>query len=338
MRRTGSLVWLFGAVSLAAVADSQQSPDRADEPPRISTISECSGDCKGPDESLYAVRVGETDIGLFATENALGGLPDDTAWNPVPSPPIPTPALRVEGTAVLLVDPEVDQWNLVPTANGADNNLGVGEGGGQIVGQTFTVGVTGLLSGIEFAPLLDSSDPNDEIIVEIFGAGGQPLGSTSLLATGFPPGSGVIPGPLSLSEKGPGFADTSSLGIQVQAGQVLSFELRHGEARGVCDRDTFECSVGQVGFCLFDFECDESIRAGISGNTYSGGTGLLNGAPFSGDLAFKTFVRAPSVPALSGRTRALLVATILLATACGFQGRVQSDWPSSRIRAFFFLP
>lgn len=189
--------------------------------------------------------------------------------------------------------------------------------GGQTAGQTFTVGVTGLLSGIEFAPLLGSSDPSDEIIVEVFDSLGQSLGSTSILATDFPPGAGVVPDPLLLASTGPGFVDTSGLGIHVQLGEVLSFEIRHGEAPGVCDMGTFMCSVGQIGeSCFDDFECDEAIRAGSSGNTYAAGTRLVNGVPSGGDLAFKTFVAAQAlVPALSPRGLALLATALLLTTA-----------------------
>jgi hypothetical protein len=251
----------------------------------------------------------EGDTGLFAQEQASGELPDGSSWNPVSSPPIPTPALRVEGD--LVVGPGVDQWNRVSTGNTAVIS------GGQTAGQTFTVGITGLLSGVEFAPLLDSSDPSDEITLEVFDSLGQSLGSTSITAEDFPPGSGVVPAPLSLTEVGPGFFDTASLGIQVQSGEALSFEIRRGEATGVCDQNTSECSSGRVGeFCFVDSQCDQSIRAGTSGDTYAGGTRLVNGLPSTGDLAFKTFVSDPTgVPALSPSGVAILAAALLITAA-----------------------
>jgi hypothetical protein len=63
----------------------------------------------------------------------------------------------------------VDQSNLTSVGN-----LVVDQS--QTVGQTFTVGVAGLLTGIEFAPLLDRGASSDLIFLELFD-GVQSLGT-----------------------------------------------------------------------------------------------------------------------------------------------------------------
>jgi len=84
-------------------------------------------------------------------------------------------------------------------------NLAVGPD--QTVGQTFVVGVPGLLTGIEFAPLLDTSDTNDQVRLELFDELGQSLGitqslgSVSISAENFQPGTGgMIPAPSRIAE------------------------------------------------------------------------------------------------------------------------------------------
>ena len=112
------------------------------------------------------------------------------------------------------------------------------------------------------------------------------------MATDFPPGAGVVPDPLLPDVTGPGFFNLADLGIAINVGETLSFLLLPGFDPGVCDPGTFMCTSGNVGqFCFDDFECEKAFRAGTSGDTYSGGTALVNGAPLpSSDLAFKTFV------------------------------------------------
>jgi len=185
--------------------------------------------------------------------------------------------------------PEVDQSNLISTGNIVLSR-------DQVVGQTLTVGVSGTLVGIEFAPLLDSGSPSDELAIEIRDAGGALLGTSSILASAFPPGSGIIPDPLLLDATGAGYFDVSELGVHVIAGQTISFTLVPHFAPGVCNPITHKCTSGKIGRpCFSNFECDKSFRAGESNqDAYTGGAELVNGVPSSYfDLAFKTIVSPP---------------------------------------------
>jgi len=181
----------------------------------------------------------------------------------------------------------VDQANLVSSGNLAVIRQ-------QVVGQSFTMGGAGTLKGIEIAPLRDTADATDTIFLDVFDASNTLLGTASLPAAGFPPGAGNTPGPLSSATNGPGYFDLLSLGITVNVGQPLSFRLRADFAPGVCSPTTHLCTSGRVGTsCFADFECEKACRAGASGNTYFGGTAVINGTPNSTlDLAFKVLLQA----------------------------------------------
>ena len=102
----------------------------------------------------------------------------------------------------------------------------------QAVGQTIVMRLGGRLTGIEFAPLGDTADPGDQIVLEVFDGAGQSIGSLAITAAGFPPGAGSIPAPLTLDNAGPGFFDLTPLSIEVSEHDSLSFELRKGRLAG----------------------------------------------------------------------------------------------------------
>jgi hypothetical protein len=92
---------------------------------------------------------------------------------------------------------------------------------------------------------------------------------------------------------GPGYVDLSTLAITVSAGEVLSFKLRTSFPPGVCNLGTHVCTSGRVGAtCFSNSQCEKAVRAGLSGNTYPGGTAIVNGTPSSNfDLAFKVLLQ-----------------------------------------------
>ena len=169
----------------------------------------------------------------------------------------------------------VDQSNLTSTGN-------FGVGPSQNVGQSFVVATSGLLTGIEFAPLLDSASLGDMVTIEVFNSLSQSLGTASITVNAFPPGGGVVPAPLSLATTGSGFFSLTGLGILVSASDTLSFRLS-------------KLSGG-------------SIRAGISANVYAAGTSIVNGTPdLSIDLAFKVLIAASNIDLRSGTTGSFLL-------------------------------
>ena len=183
----------------------------------------------------------------------------------------------------------VDQKNLV-----SDGNLVVVQT--QIIGQSFQVGLPGMLVGIEIAPLLDTTDPNDEFLLELFDSNDQSLGTTSIRATNFQTGGGT-PNPLLEDTIGPGFFNLSDLDIQVSAGDMLRFEISHSASNAICEMPY--CIEGIIGnLCFGDEECYRSGRAGISADNYTNGTAFIHHEPVpTFDLAFKTFVTPDRVVA-----------------------------------------
>lgn len=181
----------------------------------------------------------------------------------------------------------LDQANLV-----SSGNLGVALQ--QSPGQMFTAGVGGDLVGIEVAPLLDSTPPGVTIFLDLY-RGSTFLGTVTRTTTGFPPGSGVAPAPLSAATLGPGSFDLTPLGVIVVPGDQLGFVIRHSMS-GVCDLVSHSCIQGRSGRCEINGHCNPQIRVGVSGDTYAGGQATVNGSLDPGrDLAFKSLVCVPDV-------------------------------------------
>lgn len=166
----------------------------------------------------------------------------------------------------------------------------------QVLEQRFTMSAPGTLTGIEFAPLLDTADPGDRIFLDVFRSGNL-VGTASILAGAFPPGAGNVPAPLDPVATGPGFFSLSHLAIVVSSGEALVFRLRPSFSPGVCSMATHVCTSGRVGLsCTNNLECEKAIRAGDTNNdAYPGGTAIINGNPISSsDLAFKVLLQAAS--------------------------------------------
>jgi len=185
-------------------------------------------------------------------------------------------SLRRLGFAILLLVAWSWAWGdaraaVAPYNLTSSGNLGLSPA--QSVGQTFVTHYAGRLTGIEFAPQLDSASPTDAIFIEVFDGLGQSLGSSSILAAAFPPGNGV-PAPLSLTTQGPGYFDLTALDVHFQANDQFSFVLT-------------KPSSG-------------TARAGASADVYPDGTSIVNGTPSASfDLAFKV-VFTPEAKLLVG--------------------------------------
>jgi hypothetical protein len=172
----------------------------------------------------------------------------------------------------------VDSWSTIEV------------GPGEAPGQTFEIGVAGILSGIEIAPLGDGSSAGETLVLDLLDGAGAVLGSAELPTSAF--GTGALPDPLSYSTLGPGYFDLSSLDVAVSPGQALAFRLRPSWGAGVCNPTTHLCSAGRVGeFCLSHAMCGRYLEVGLAGNCYPAGTATRNGAALANeDLAFKVVV------------------------------------------------
>lgn len=136
--------------------------------------------------------------------------------------------------------------------------------------QSFTVGVDGLLEGIE-VPVAPQGEPPVDLTFEVVDFSGGELATAPLLASVF-----VTPGEmgdgqaLALETVSQTFVDLTSFGIEVSAGDVLAFSM---DAPGVtAPDDTYAVSLETQ-------------------DVYAGGERI--GVP-SSDLVFKTFVPEPS--------------------------------------------
>jgi hypothetical protein len=173
------------------------------------------------------------------------------------------------GLAVLLADfagaQVVDQSQL----NGADQNQAFHST--RSVGQTFTVGLTGQLTGIEMS-IFPSGSPagTGDLIVEVLDMSGgvigtaPVLGSVSLSETDL----GASPSVLSAGSVTATLIDLTGLGLAVQAGDALAVQLK--SARALPD-------LYVVRIALTD--------------SYPGGEYFVSGVALpTADAAFKTFV------------------------------------------------
>lgn len=177
--------------------------------------------------------------------------------------------------------PVVDQYNGVATGGIVCSAM-------QTPAQTFTVGVTGQLAGIELgAGMLNGTKDLHMKTRVIDPNSGAELGSTTITAAGFPPGYGVAPDPKVI---GAPYFDLTMFGIHVDAGQVLQFEVSCPDAIGVCVAGM--CQGGPLLPCMNNADCISQLGLSDSNtDPYPGGAESVNGqqqAIF--DLAFKTLV------------------------------------------------
>jgi hypothetical protein len=158
----------------------------------------------------------------------------------------------------------------------------------QSVTQTFTVGVSGKLAGIEVGPGIVNGKLLMHMTMSVIDpATGNQLGSAvTRTNTGFPHGYGTPPVQATL---GVGYFDFASSGIPVMAGQHLAFTVTCPDAvssacvAGVCVANTLTCNLNG--------DCREQLGLTTTGTAYPGGSTSVNGMTLANEsLAFKTLV------------------------------------------------
>ncbi|HVY44669.1 MAG TPA: hypothetical protein VHB21_02275 [Minicystis sp.] len=157
---------------------------------------------------------------------------------------------------------------------------------GMPLSQTFTVGKTGTLTGIELslASCNHSPETGSSYRLDVLDSGGATLATASLPAAPF--GATCPPPALGDTVVGLGYFDVTSACVHVDAGEVLRLVIsRVGFADGQC---AGLCTAGRKGHgCASDADCDtQSATAYSNTNTYSFGAADVP----SEDLDFKTFV------------------------------------------------
>jgi hypothetical protein len=166
----------------------------------------------------------------------------------------------------------------------------------QNVGQTFTVGATGRLSGIEIAVVRGMTPATtDRLVLTVFDMAGTNLGSASI-ATSSIDMSGNTASNLAAGSIGPAFFDLCEAAIDVTAGTVLRYVVTRTGTDGVCTMagPVGTCTAGPMigSSCADSSSCNARVLHSIrQSDVYAGGTAEYNGTPFAGDdVAFKTFV------------------------------------------------
>ncbi len=183
----------------------------------------------------------------------------------------------------------VDQEQLVVTG-------ALGVGAYYTIGQTFTAGCSGPLTGIELGVMRGEDYTYPDMTLNVSGSGGL-LGTASIPSAPLPVSTVVT---LSHDTTGPGLFDFAAQSIQVTAGESYSFEVQTAASlAGACDTEAGSCTAGRVGqACDDEFDC--SLWWYVSDtdtDPYAGGTQMLGGSPRDGfDHAFKTFVLGCTVP------------------------------------------
>jgi len=191
----------------------------------------------------------------------------------------------------------VDQYNLTGDINWAIHSH-------SDIGQVFTAGITGQLTGIELA-LGRCLTPTDPMVLEILTtSGGTPLPNPVLASVAIAEASiPLIPSPTALvlgSEVGT-YVDLTSFGITTQTGVQYTFRL--STAGGNC----------------------YAVRGDTVGN-YPGGLRFTNWTLQTSDLVFKTFndeQPTSPIPAMSTWSLALLAGLLGLLGLLGFGRRTK---------------
>ncbi|WP_205634113.1 hypothetical protein [Labilithrix luteola] len=156
------------------------------------------------------------------------------------------------------------------------------------VGQSFTAGKTGLLTGIEMKLDVCTTMPGFSLHMVVsdaagnaLGTGDVPLVAPPLTCTGY---TGLPSGP-----PGAGYFDLGSSCITVTAGTAYRFDVTLAGPPTKCNGG--KCSAGQaVGVCISDNDCQPQPGYTFStANPYPGGHDTRGGTAW--DLAFRTYVR-----------------------------------------------
>ncbi len=166
----------------------------------------------------------------------------------------------------------------------------------QVVGQSFTAGQTGQLTGIEVPLAWYYCTPpgvaaSGSIALTLTDSNGVTLGSTDIPISSF----GTRCANTAVTSGAPGvfYIDLSSQCIQVESEMVYTFTFTSLLQPGVCAAASGLCTGGLVGnSCELAEECDFTFGVGESlGDSYSAGTAIVNGSPAGNDLNFRTFVK-----------------------------------------------
>jgi hypothetical protein len=180
--------------------------------------------------------------------------------------------------------PPVDQSYLDPT------NASSGFGDQPSSPQSFTVGRTGHLVGIEvaFYEQCNLGAPGN-IRLDVIDSG--MVVATATLPTSVAPGGCVEPPPLDPCTKGPRTFDLSATPLPVTAGEVLRFDVRtEGLPPPVCTNG--RCVTGPVSLlCSTDADCQwvYGLKL-VDPGQYPGGSWEFGPPPSTYDLIFKTYV------------------------------------------------
>jgi cysteine-rich repeat protein len=174
----------------------------------------------------------------------------------------------------------VDQASLEPTYGGWTLSQD------QLVGQTFTVGLTGYLSGIELVFQNDSAPDGATIRLDLFDASDALLASATVPTATQP----LLPdASIDSDQLGAGYFDLAAACVGVEQGQQLRVALTLEAGVGVCE--DHECVSGRTGACFDDFDCIAHVNVQHAEPDYAGGHVSINGAPYTDwDLQFKTLV------------------------------------------------
>jgi hypothetical protein len=163
----------------------------------------------------------------------------------------------------------------------------------QHIGQTFTVGRSGLLVGLDFE-LTRRDAPNAAFnaIVAIFDQTGA-MRAMHTIADSVP---AIDHQSLSMTANSPVYLDLSGDGLMVTAGQQWSFLVSASSGGDTCMRSVGTCMARQQG-CSIDADCGGEYSIAFSmGDGYAGGQMLCpgtcgpTGMDLTRDVYFKTVV------------------------------------------------
>jgi hypothetical protein len=159
----------------------------------------------------------------------------------------------------------------------------------QSVGQSFVIGRSGIVTGIEFGlGTCGLVDPNVRIVVTVTRSG------TAIATTSIPATQVSACGSLSLSSNtvGQGFFDLSSQCPSVTAGDSLVAILTLTGVTGTCGPGTCLGGPNAGNMCMSDSDCQYTGEVGAHSGGYANGSLLGNGFPEGAEESpFKVFVR-----------------------------------------------
>jgi hypothetical protein len=162
-----------------------------------------------------------------------------------------------------------------------------------VPGQTFKIGKSGVLTGIELGAFGCMPLPRGgKIKLTLLDEVQNVLAEATAPIEGLP--MDCVNYPLEADTVGPGLFDLSGSCLQVEVGEVFAFRLELVDVpAGVCELVGLKCSAGKVDEgCLQDSDCDFQVGVGLDFGAYADGELSLGDMPqMDQDLQFKAFVR-----------------------------------------------